>query len=136
MIGPESRKMNWNLTDDQQMVRDMVREFVAAEVAPNAAEWDRRKYFPSEIFEKLGELGLFGMVADEEYGGAGLDLIGYCLVLEEIARGDASTCVAINVTEHPSRRRGFFAPASMGNGWEHSVFLSRARAQTLQRCPQ
>ena len=41
MIGPESRKMNWNLTDDQQMVRDMVREFVAAEVAPNAAEWDR-----------------------------------------------------------------------------------------------
>ena len=76
MIGPESREMNWNLTDDQQMVRGMVREFVAAEVTPNAAEWDRDKYFPSDIFDELGKLGLFGMVVDEEYGGAGLDLVG------------------------------------------------------------
>ena len=98
MIGPESREMNWNLTDDQQMVRGMVREFVAAEVTPNAAEWDRDKYFPSDIFDELGKLGLFGMVVDEEYGGAGLDLVGYCLALEELARGDASTCVAISVT--------------------------------------
>ena len=51
MIDSESRDMNWNLTDDQQMVRDMVREFVVAEVAPNAADWDRDKYFPSEMFE-------------------------------------------------------------------------------------
>ena len=62
MIDSESRDMNWNLTDDQQMVRDMVREFVVAEVAPNAADWDRDKYFPSEMFEELGKLGLFGMV--------------------------------------------------------------------------
>ena len=112
MIDSESRDMNWNLTDDQQMVRDMVREFVVAEVAPNAAEWDRRKYFPSEMFEKLGELGLFGMVADEKYGGAGLDLIGDCLALEELARGDASTCVAISVTNSlfcaPLQRYGTF----------------------------
>ncbi len=90
--------MNWSLTDDQRMVRDMVREFVAAEVTPNAAEWDRDKRFPTEVFEKLGELGLFGMTVDEDNGGAGLDLTGYCLVLEELARGDASTCVAISVT--------------------------------------
>jgi alkylation response protein AidB-like acyl-CoA dehydrogenase len=90
--------MNWSLTDDQQMVRDMVREFVAAEVTPNAAEWDRNKRFPSAVFKKLGELGLFGMIVGEEYGGAGLELTGYCLALEELARGDASTCVAISVT--------------------------------------
>ena len=90
--------MNWSLTDDQQMVQDMVREFVAAEVTPNAAEWDRNKRFPSAVFKKLGELGLFGMIVGEEYGGAGLELTGYCLALEELARGDASTCVAISVT--------------------------------------
>ena len=138
MNGPESHTMNWNLTDDQQMVRDMVREFVVAEVAPNAAEWDRRKYFPSEMFEKLGELGLFGMVADEKYGGAGLDLIGYCLALEELARGDASTCVAISVTNSlfcaPLQRYGtfeqkerFLCPCVNGE-WLGAFCLSEAGA--------
>lgn len=90
--------MDWQLSADQRLVRDMVREFVAAEVTPNAPAWDRDKTFPSAVFAKLGELGLFGMTVAEEHGGAGLDLITYCLVLEELARGDASTCVAISVT--------------------------------------
>ena len=90
--------MNWELTSDQRMVRDMVREFVAAEVAPHAADWDREKRFPDDVFEQLGGLGLFGMTVAEENGGAGLDLISFCLALEELARGDASTCVAISVT--------------------------------------
>lgn len=90
--------MDWELTSDQRMVRDMVREFVAAEVTPNAPDWDREKRFPDEVFQQLGELGLFGMTIDEENGGAGLDLTTYCLALEELAYGDASTCVAISVT--------------------------------------
>lgn len=90
--------MDWDLDADQRMVRDMVREFVAAEVTPNAAQWDREKHFPADVFAQLGELGLFGMTVPEGSGGAGLDLITYCLVLEELARGDASTCVAISVT--------------------------------------
>lgn len=80
------------------MVRDMVREFVDAEIAPNARDWDREAHFPAEVFEQLGELGLFGITVPEEWGGAGLDLISYCLALEELARGDAGTCVAISVT--------------------------------------
>lgn len=80
------------------MVRDMVREFVDAEIAPNAGEWDREVHYPAEVFEQLGELGLFGITVPEEWGGPGLDLITYCLALEELARGDAATCVAISVT--------------------------------------
>ena len=90
--------MNWDLSTDQRMVRDMVREFVDAEITPHAADWDREKRFPGEVFTQLGELGLFGMTVAEENGGAGLDLATYCIALEELARGDASTCVAISVT--------------------------------------
>jgi len=90
--------VDWDLNEDQRMVRDMVREFVDAEIVPQAAEWDREARFPNEVFGQLGELGLFGMMVPEEYGGAGLDGISNCLVLEELGRGDASTCVAISVT--------------------------------------
>ena len=55
--------MDWILNEDQRLVRDMVREFVAAEVTPEAAEWDREKSFPEDVFRQLGELGLFGMTA-------------------------------------------------------------------------
>ena len=80
------------------MIRNTVREFVDAEVAPEAADWDRQKRFPVETFTHLGELGLFGMIVPQDWGGAGLDGTAYCLALEELARGDASTCVAISVT--------------------------------------
>lgn len=90
--------MDWGLTADQEMIRDMVREFVDAEIVPNAAAWDREKSFPTATFRQLGELGLFGMIVPENEGGAGLDGVSYCLALEELARGDAATCVAISVT--------------------------------------
>jgi len=90
--------MNWRLTADQQMIREMVREFAEAEIKPNASEWDKRKEFPADTFTQLGELGLFGMVVPEQWGGAGLDGVAYCLALEELGRTDASTCVAISVT--------------------------------------
>jgi len=90
--------MDWDLSEDQRLVRDMVREFVAAEIVPNAADWDHEKVFPEDVFRQLGELGIFGMTIDEENGGSGLDLKTYCLVLEELGYGDASTCVAISVT--------------------------------------
>lgn len=90
--------MDWLLTADQQMIQSTVREFVNAEVVSAAGEWDRNKRFPEETFVHLGALGLFGMIVPEAWGGAGLDGTAYCLALEELARGDASTCVAISVT--------------------------------------
>lgn len=90
--------MDWGLTADQQMIRAMVRQFAVAEIEPNAGAWDKNKEFPVATFKQLGELGLFGMVVPEEWGGAGLDGVAYCLALEELGRADASTCVAISVT--------------------------------------
>lgn len=90
--------MDWGLTADQQMIREMVREFAEAEIKPNASSWDKKKEFPVETFKQLGELGLFGMTVPEKWGGAGLDGVAYCLALEELGRADASTCVAISVT--------------------------------------
>ncbi|MFQ5743586.1 MAG: acyl-CoA dehydrogenase family protein, partial [Acidobacteriota bacterium] len=80
--------MDWELNPDQQMVRETVREFVAAEVVPRAAAWDRQARFPEDVFRQLGGLGLFGMTIEERWGGAGLDGITYCVALEELARGD------------------------------------------------
>jgi len=91
-------RMDWRLSADQEMIRGMVREFGEAEIKPNAGAWDRSKEFPVETFTRLGELGLFGMLVPEEWGGAGLDGVAYCLALEELGRTDASTCVAISVT--------------------------------------
>ncbi len=126
--------MDWDLCEVQRLVRDMVRQFVAAEVTPNASEWDREKKFPDEVFVQLGELGLFGMTIDEENGGAGLDLTTYCLVLEELARGDASTCVAISVTNSvycaplqaygtPEQKERFLRPCASGE-WLGAFCLS------------
>ncbi len=92
--------MEFALNDEQRMTRDMVREFVAREVIPHAAEWDEREEFPHATVAKLGELGVLGMVVPEEYGGTGLDYVTIALVLEEVARGDAS--LALTVESHNS----------------------------------
>ncbi|HXV05022.1 MAG TPA: acyl-CoA dehydrogenase family protein [Solirubrobacterales bacterium] len=92
--------MNLDLSGEQRLLRDTVREFARAEVAPVAAELDREKRFPYEIVAKLGELGLMGIPFPEEYGGGGADTLSYALAIEELARIDAS--VAITVAAHTS----------------------------------
>ncbi|ARF13161.1 MULTISPECIES: acyl-CoA dehydrogenase [Sporosarcina] len=83
--------MNFDLTDEQQMVRKLVREFAEAEVAPGADERDRTGEFPKEIFEKFSELGLMGLPFSEEYGGGGADTTSFAIVTEELSRVCAST---------------------------------------------
>ncbi|ARJ37902.1 acyl-CoA dehydrogenase [Sporosarcina sp. P21c] len=83
--------MNFDLTDEQQMVRKLVREFADAEVAPGADERDRTGEFPKEIFEKFSELGLMGLPFPEEYGGGGADTTSFAIVTEELSRVCAST---------------------------------------------
>lgn len=80
------------------MVQASVREFVAAEVAPRAHEYDEQSRFPREQLKGLAELGLMGMIIPEEWGGAGFDTVAYALALEEIARADSSVCVIVGVT--------------------------------------
>jgi alkylation response protein AidB-like acyl-CoA dehydrogenase len=87
--------MNFDLTDEQRLLRDTVREFARAEVAPVAAELDATKSFPYEIVAKLGGLGLMGIPFPEEYGGGGADTMSYVLAVEELARIDSSVCITM-----------------------------------------
>jgi short-chain 2-methylacyl-CoA dehydrogenase len=92
--------MQFDLTDEQQDIRRLVRDFADAEVRPVAEELDREKRFPYEIVAKLGELGLMGIPYPEEYGGGGADNLSYAIAIEELARVDSS--VAITVAAHIS----------------------------------
>jgi short-chain 2-methylacyl-CoA dehydrogenase len=92
--------VNFELTDEQELIRDTVREFARTRVAPVAAELDRESRFPYELVEEMAELGLMGIPIPEEYGGAGLDTVTYALAVEELTRIDSS--VAITMAAHTS----------------------------------
>jgi len=89
--------MSYTLTDEQLMIQAMVREFSRKVVAPEAAERDQNKIFPSDILKKMGELGFMGMMIPPEYNGEGADTISYALALSEIAYSCASTAVVMSV---------------------------------------
>ena len=87
--------MDFDLSAEQQLIQQTVRDFARAEIAPVAEELDRTKSFPYEIVAKLGELGLMGIPFPEEYGGGGADTLSYALAIEELARIDASVCITV-----------------------------------------
>ncbi|WP_431094800.1 acyl-CoA dehydrogenase family protein [Polaromonas aquatica] len=89
------------LNQDQEMIRDAVREFAKEELWPHAARWDKEHYFPKEAHAGLAALGAYGICVPEEFGGANLDYLTLALVLEEIAAGDGGTSTAISVTNCP-----------------------------------
>lgn len=90
--------MDFSPSDDQCLIRDNVRRFMEAEVRPVIRRYDREEKFARAEIQRLGELGCCGMLVPEEWGGAGLDTISYVLMLEEVARVDASIAVALSVT--------------------------------------
>jgi alkylation response protein AidB-like acyl-CoA dehydrogenase len=89
------------LTEEHQMIRDALRTFASARLAPNAARWDREHHFPKDELKELARLGAFGVAVPEQYGGAGLDYVALALVLEEIAAGDGGTSTIISVNNCP-----------------------------------
>jgi short-chain 2-methylacyl-CoA dehydrogenase len=92
--------VNFDLTDEQRLLRDTVREFARREVAPVAEELDRTKAFPYELVAKMGDLGLMGIPFPEQYGGGGADTLAYVLAVEEMTMVDSS--VAITMAAHTS----------------------------------
>jgi butyryl-CoA dehydrogenase len=88
--------MDFELTDEQQLIRDAVREFAEAEVTPIAAELDRDHRFPYELLPKLAEMNLMGMPYPEKEGGAGADYVSYVIAIEEISRACASTGIILS----------------------------------------
>ena len=89
--------MNFELTEEQNLIREMVRSFAETEVAPSAAERDEEERFDRALmFDRLAELGLTGIVFPEEYGGAGADYISYAIAVEELSRVCGSTGVTLS----------------------------------------
>ncbi len=89
--------MNFELTEEQKMVQETIRDFAEAEIKPGVMERDEKAEFPGEIIKKLGDLGFLGMQVPEVYGGTEMDAVSHVIALEEIARVDASTCVILSV---------------------------------------
>ena len=86
------------LSEEQILIRDSVRDYVRDNILPNAAEWDRNSHFPAEQLRQMGELGLYGMLVPEQWGGSETGYIAFALALEEIAAGDGacSTILSVN----------------------------------------
>jgi butyryl-CoA dehydrogenase len=82
--------VDFTLTPEQELIRETAREFCDREVAPHARDWDRGERMDRGIVEKLAEVGFLGCGLPEEYGGMGLDMVSYCLVMEELGRADSS----------------------------------------------
>jgi len=89
------RKMNFDFTEEQKLIRQTVRDFAEREVKPAAQELDEKAEFSAELTKKMGELGLFGMYLPEKYGGQGLDTLSYIIAVEELARVDASQAATL-----------------------------------------
>jgi alkylation response protein AidB-like acyl-CoA dehydrogenase len=92
--------VNYELTEEQQLLRRTVRDFAESRVAPLAAELDRESRFPYELVAEMAELGLMGIPIPEQYGGAGADTVSYAIAVEELTRIDSS--VAITMAAHTS----------------------------------
>ncbi|MBN2333791.1 MAG: acyl-CoA dehydrogenase family protein [Deltaproteobacteria bacterium] len=87
--------MNFDLTEEQEILRKSVRSFAEKEIAPVAQELDEREEFSLEVTRKMADLGLFGMFVSPEYGGSGLDYVSYIIAVEEIARVDGSQAATV-----------------------------------------
>jgi len=84
------------LSREHEEFRRVVRDFAEAEIAPHAAQWDRDHHFPVDVVQKMGDLGLFGITAPEEYGGAGGDFTSLCVAIEELGRVDQSIGITLS----------------------------------------
>lgn len=117
--------MNFGLTEEQQMVKDMVKKFAETEIKPVAAELDKTHKHPEEICRKLGEMGIMGVSVSTEYGGAGMDNVTYVLAMIEVSKACASTgcIVSVNNTLYgypvktygtEEQKKKFLAPVASG----------------------
>jgi alkylation response protein AidB-like acyl-CoA dehydrogenase len=90
--------VDFRLSEEQQLLRQTVREFAEAEIRPHAMEWDESQHFPMELLPKLAALGLTGIQFAEEYGGAAMSSVDYCICIEELAR--VCPAIALSVAAH------------------------------------
>lgn len=88
--------MSWELSDEHEMFRKVVRDFAETEIAPHAAQWDRDHYFPVDVVRAMGDLGLFGLIFPERWGGSDGDFASLCVAIEELGRVDQSMGITLS----------------------------------------
>ena len=99
-VEQKNNAMNFDLTENQVMIQQMVRDFAEKEIRPNIMKWDESQEFPVPLFKKMGELGLMGVLVPQEYGGAGLGYFEYITVISEVAKVCGS--IGLSVAAHNS----------------------------------
>lgn len=92
-----AERTQFDLTDEQRQIGELAAEIAQREIAPHIAQWDREHAFPRDLYGKLTEAGIMGIIVPEEFGGAGADYVSYALAIEELARVDAGTAVTVSV---------------------------------------
>ncbi len=125
--------MNLELTEEQQMIRRTARDYATRVLAPRAAARDIDGTFPEEELRALAGLGLLGVAVPEELGGSGVGAVAYSLVMQELARADASVAVAVSVTNmvaelHQPRRHRAAEARARAQAGERRVRVRRVRA--------
>jgi alkylation response protein AidB-like acyl-CoA dehydrogenase len=140
--------MNFHLTEEQEMLRAVTREFVVGEIAPRASDIDARGCIPDALRQKLRENNFFGLLIPEEHGGAGVDMVAYSVIMEELSRGSAAVAITVSVhnsvaaaplgefgTEEQKRKwlpllakeyLGAFALTEPGSGSDAAALITRA----------
>jgi alkylation response protein AidB-like acyl-CoA dehydrogenase len=114
--------MDFDFREDHKLLRQSVRDFARAEIAPHAQRWDREERFPTELVPKLAKMGLLGIRIPEEYGGSGMDMQAYAICVEEVARADGST--ALTVASHNGLGTGHLL--KFGSEEQKRKYLPRA----------
>ncbi|SHE64479.1 Acyl-CoA dehydrogenase [Ferrithrix thermotolerans DSM 19514] len=88
--------MDFELSQEQESFRKVVADFAESEIRPYVAKWDEEKIFPLDVVKKMGEMGLFGLIFPEEYGGSGADFTTLCIAIEELAKVDSSVAITLS----------------------------------------
>jgi hypothetical protein len=121
-----ARPVSFELSDDQRAIGDVARDVAEREIAPHIAKWDREHVFPRELYSKLTEAGLMGMLVPEKYGGVGADYVSYVLAIEELARVDAGTAVTVSVHSMICN-----AVAQLGSGEQRDRWLETLASEDV-----
>ncbi|MEP6961639.1 MAG: acyl-CoA dehydrogenase [Acidobacteriota bacterium] len=113
--------MNFRFTEEQQQLRKTVRSFCEAEMLPHVMEWDESQHFPTDVFKKLGSLGVLGAVFPEDLGGGGFSYVDYSIIIEELARVDSS--IGLSAAAHISLCTGHIYTA--GNDAQKRAYIPK-----------
>ena len=113
--------MDFNYNENQKLISEMIRSFSAKEIVPNIKEWDDNQIFPVQVFKKLGELGLMGVLVPQEYGGSGFGYAEYVTAIEELAKVDPS--VGLSMAAHNSLCTGHIL--QFGNEEQKNKYLPK-----------